>query len=158
MIRARRIWVTALAVLTVAGASPGWAQARQASDLPPLAKSADGGDSLPADWSITGEGAARKLVWRSDERVPMGDARVEFYAGDRLLGRPAPAKDGRTFRLGLDGVPLDSPQDLQVRAAGRRLDVPEPASGGGRAPGAGAPRRPAPPGGPRHPGAERARR
>ena len=134
MIRARRIWVTALAVLTVAGASPGWAQARQASDLPPLAKSADGGDSLPADWSITGEGAARKLVWRSDERVPMGDARVEFYAGDRLLGRPAPAKDGRTFRLGLDGVPLDSPQDLQVRAAGRRLDVPEPASGGSRSP------------------------
>lgn len=132
MIRARRIWVTALAVLTVTGASPGLAQAQQGVAVRPLATTADGGDGLPADWSITGEGAARKLVWRSDERVPMGDARVEFYAGDRLLGRPAPAKDGRTFRLGLDGVPLDSPRELQVRAAGRRLDAPAPASGGSR--------------------------
>ncbi|MCF1592785.1 hypothetical protein [Streptomyces muensis] len=132
MIRARRIGVTALAVLAMVGASPGWAEAQQASDIRPLERAAGGGDGLPADWSITGEGAARKLVWRSDERVPMGDARVEFYAGDRLLGRPAPAKDGRTFRLGLDGVPLDSPQDLQVRAAGRRLDAPEPTSGGPR--------------------------
>ncbi|WP_217206847.1 hypothetical protein [Streptomyces sp. AC550_RSS872] len=132
MIRARRIGVTVLAALTVVGASPGWAQAQQASGIRPLAKAAVDGDGLPADWSITGEGAARKLVWRSGERVPMGDARVEFYAGDRLLGRPAPAKDGRTFRLGLDGVPLDSPQDLQVRAAGRRLDAPESTSGGSR--------------------------
>ncbi|MET9971839.1 hypothetical protein ABZZ80_39615, partial [Streptomyces sp. NPDC006356] len=132
MIRARRIGVTALAVLTMVGASPAWAQAQQASDIRPLGQAADGGDGLPPDWSITGEGAARKLVWRSDERVPMGDARVEFYAGDRLLGRPAPAKDGRTFRLGLDSVPLDSPQDLQVRAAGRRLDVPASTSGGPR--------------------------
>ncbi|KMS77130.1 hypothetical protein ACM01_00345 [Streptomyces viridochromogenes] len=132
MIRARRIWGTALAVLTVVGASPGWAQAQQASDVRLLANRDDGGGGLPADWSITGEGAARKLVWRSDERVPMGDARVEFYAGDRLLGRPAPAKDGRTFRLGLDGVPLDSVRDLQVRSSGRRLDAPEATSGGGR--------------------------
>lgn len=129
MTRARRIWVTAAAVLAVVGASPGWAQAQQASEVRPLADSADGADGLPPDWSITGEGSARKLVWRSDERVPMGDARVEFYAGDRLLGRPAPAKDGRTFRLGLDGVPLDSVQDLQVRAAGRRLDTPDTSSG-----------------------------
>ncbi|MDF3148640.1 hypothetical protein PBV88_47525, partial [Streptomyces sp. T21Q-yed] len=112
MIRARRIWVTALAVLAVVGASPGWAQAQQASEVRPLADSSDSGDGLPPDWSITGEGSARKLVWRSDERVPMGNARVEFYAGDQLLGRPAPAKDGRTFRLGLDGVPPVSVEDL----------------------------------------------
>ncbi|WDF35482.1 hypothetical protein PBV52_01020 [Streptomyces sp. T12] len=131
MIRARRIWVTALAVLAVVGASPGWAQAQQASEVRPLADSSDSGDGLPPDWSITGEGSARKLVWRSDERVPMGNARVEFYAGDQLLGRPAPAKDGRTFRLGLDGVPPVSVEDLQVRAAGRRLDAPEAGTGGG---------------------------
>ncbi len=29
----------------------------------------------------------------------MGDARVEFHAGDRLLGRPAADPDGHTFRL-----------------------------------------------------------
>ncbi|MGC9540467.1 hypothetical protein [Streptomyces sp. UG1] len=128
MIRARRIGVTALALLAIVGASPGWAQAQQASGARPLA-SADGEEGLPPDWSVTGEGAARKLVWRSDERVPMGDARVEFYAGDRVLGVPAPAKDGRTFRLDLDGVRLDSVRDLQVRAAGRRLDAPDTASG-----------------------------
>ncbi|QOV40658.1 hypothetical protein IM697_20985 [Streptomyces ferrugineus] len=134
MIRARRIGVTALALLAVVGASPGWAQAQPASGARPLA-AADGGEGLPPDWSVTGEGAERKLVWRSDERVPMGDARVEFYAGDRVLGAPAPAKDGRTFRLGLDGVRLDSVRDLQVRAAGRRLDAPDTSPGsssGGR--------------------------
>jgi hypothetical protein len=94
-----------------------------------LVEAIDRGGELPQDWSITGEGSARKLVWRSDERVPMGDARVEFYAGDRLLGHPAPAQDGRTFRLGLDGVRLDSVRDLQVRAAGRRLDAPDAGSG-----------------------------
>lgn len=129
MIRARRIGVTAVALLAVVGASPGWAQEQQASDVRPSGRAADVDDGLPADWSLTGEGRARKLQWRSDERVPMGDARVEFYAGDRLLGRPAPAKDGRTFRLGLDGVRLDSVRDLQVRAAGRRLDAPRAASG-----------------------------
>ena len=129
MIRARRIWATAVALFAVVGASPGLAEAQQATAVRPLADRPDGGDGLPDDWSITGEGTARKLVWRSDERVPMGDARVEFYAGDRLLGRPAPAKDGRTFRLGLDGVRLDSVRDLEVRAAGRRLDAPDTASG-----------------------------
>ncbi|GHH00157.1 S9 family peptidase [Streptomyces lanatus] len=126
MNRARRIGVTALAVLAIAGSSPGWAQAQQA---PGARASANNPEGLPPDWSITGEGSARKLVWRADERVPMGDARVEFYDGDRPLGVPAPAKDGRTFRLGLDGVRLDSVRDLQVRAAGRRLDAPDTTSG-----------------------------
>jgi hypothetical protein len=53
----------------------------------------------------------------------MGDARVEFRTGDRLLGVPAPARDGRTFRLDLDDA-VGTPQltDLQVTAGGRRLD------------------------------------
>ncbi|MFH0518362.1 hypothetical protein ACHBTE_14430 [Streptomyces sp. M41] len=129
MIRARRIWVTAVALLAVMGASPGWAQAQPASDAGPSRGPSDANQGLPANWGIAGEGPERKLHWRSDEPVPMGDARVEFYAGDRLLGRPAQAKDGRTFRLGLAGVRLDSVRDLQVRAAGRRLDAPEPAGG-----------------------------
>jgi hypothetical protein len=133
LIRARRMGVAALAVLAMVAGSPGWASAQQASDVRPLASPADDGDGLPPDWRITGEGSSRKLVWRSDDRVPMGDARVEFYSGDRLLGIPAPAKDGRTFRLGLDGVHLDSAQDLEVRAGGRRLDAPGDTSGARRA-------------------------
>ncbi|WP_128436516.1 hypothetical protein [Streptomyces cyaneus] len=156
MIRARRIWVTAVALLAVVGASPGWAQAQQASDVRSLGDSVDSGGGLPPDWSITGEGSARKLMWRSDERVPMGDARVEFYAGDRLLGRPAPAKDGRTFRLGLDGVPLASVENLQVRAAGRRLDAPEVSTGRGERQAVTTPQRlPANPVDPGKPGAYR---
>jgi hypothetical protein len=125
VIRARRIGVTAAVLCAVVGASPGGAQAQQVDRIRPLAASADEGDVLPPDWSVTGEGFGRKLVWRSDERVPMGDARVEFYAGDRLLGRPAPAKDGRTFRLALGAARLNSAEDLQVRAGGRRLDAPD---------------------------------
>jgi hypothetical protein len=53
----------------------------------------------------------------------MGDARVEFHAGGQLLGVPRPAKDGRTFRLGLGAVAPQKLTDLQVLAAGRRLDT-----------------------------------
>ncbi|MFI9761684.1 alpha/beta hydrolase family protein [Streptomyces sp. NPDC051963] len=118
MSRARRIWVTAAAVLAVVGASPGMAQA-QPTGSAPLAVQAD----LPPGWQVTGEGQDRQLVWRSADPVPMGDARVEFYDGDRLLGRPAAARDGRTFRLDLDAVPLKSTEDLQVLSGGRRLDA-----------------------------------
>ena len=65
-----------------------------------------------------------QLTWRSDARVPMGDAAVEFYAGDRLLGRPRPAADDRTFTLDLGGA--GKLADLQVRAGGRRLDAAAP--------------------------------
>jgi hypothetical protein len=69
----------------------------------------------------------------------MGDARVEFRVGDRLLGVPKPAKDGRTFRLALDqGAELE---DLRVLAAGRRLDTAAGDSGG-RGRGTPAPARP----------------
>ncbi|WP_371664321.1 hypothetical protein [Streptomyces sp. NBC_00280] len=124
MLRARRIWVTAVAVLAVVGGSPGWAQAQQP------ARSQMAAEQLPPGWTFTGDGAQRQLVWRSDRPVPMGDARVEFYAGDRLLGRPLATKDGRTFRLpleealkvsGLKGA--KALQDLQVHAGGRRLDA-----------------------------------
>ncbi|MEU7902808.1 hypothetical protein [Actinoplanes sp. NPDC049118] len=73
--------------------------------------------AAPGGWSRTGD----VLAWRAPARVPMGDAAVEFLAGDRPLGRPTAAADGRTFRLRIDaGGRLD---DLRVRAGGRRLDV-----------------------------------
>ncbi|WOX26855.1 hypothetical protein R2D22_34915 [Streptomyces sp. HUAS YS2] len=64
----------------------------------------------------------------------MGDARVEFYAGDRLLGRPTADRDMRSFRLPLDGTEIGAPGGLRVLAGGRRMDAagtatPPPRSG-----------------------------
>ncbi|MEV6488582.1 hypothetical protein AB0M20_08100 [Actinoplanes sp. NPDC051633] len=72
----------------------------------------------PADaWRMTGN----TLTWTAPRRLPIADAAVEFWSGDRLLGR-AHSRDFRTYTL----VP-DSPvkiEELEVRAAGRRLDLP----------------------------------
>ncbi|KQW07139.1 hypothetical protein ASD08_06060 [Streptomyces sp. Root369] len=121
MIRARRICVTAVAVLAALAGSPGLAQAEQ----PPESRllSATNDNSLPPGWRIDGKSGARELVWRAPKTVPMGDARVEFRTGDRLLGVPKPARDGRTFRLALDEARPAQLSDLQVTAAGRRLDA-----------------------------------
>jgi hypothetical protein len=85
--------------------------------------SATNDNGLPPGWRIDGKRGARELVWRAPKTVPMGDARVEFRTGDRLLGVPRPAKDGRTFRLTLDKAASTELTDLQVTAAGRRLDA-----------------------------------
>ncbi|MFF7721018.1 hypothetical protein ACFZDB_16860 [Streptomyces luteogriseus] len=121
MIRARRICVTAVAVLAALAGSPGLAQAEQPHTSGLL--SATDGNPLPPGWRIGGEGGTRELVWRAPRTVPMGDARVEFRTGGRLLGVPKPAKDGRTFRLALDETRPKQLRDLQVTAAGRRLDA-----------------------------------
>ncbi|WP_399881586.1 alpha/beta hydrolase family protein [Streptomyces sp. BBFR51] len=125
MIRARTTWAAATAVLTLLGAAP----AAHAGPQPPGAASVravpDGTADLPSGWRITGTGAARSLEWRSPRVVRPGDARVEFHAEGRLLGVPEPDGDGRTFRLPLDAAAPPAPDgltDLQVRAAGRRLD------------------------------------
>ena len=81
MVRARRIWVAATALLAVAGASPGAAvaQGQPPSQSGALTAAADADGTLPPGWGITGGGSAQQqLVWRSDRPVPMGDARVEF--------------------------------------------------------------------------------
>ncbi|MEU1339715.1 hypothetical protein [Streptomyces sp. NPDC005827] len=118
MVRTRRIWVTAAAVLALAGGMSGTAaQAREA----PVAAAA--GTKLPPGWRIDEGGSAPQLVWRSGRRVPMGDARVEFRAGGRLLGVPRPERDGHGFRLGLDGARPGGLKDLQVWSGGRRLDT-----------------------------------
>ncbi|MFS8201658.1 hypothetical protein ACLVWQ_23555 [Streptomyces sp. CWNU-52B] len=122
MIRARRICVTAVAVLATLAGSPGLAQAEQPQESQPLSAADD--RPLPPGWRIGGEDGARELVWRAPKAVPMGDARVEFRTGDRLLGVPKQARDGRTFRLALGGTPPEQLTDLRVTAAGRRLDAP----------------------------------
>ncbi len=121
MIRARRIGVTALAVLAALAGSPGLAQAEQPRASGQVSATAD--SPLPPGWRIDGEGGARELVWRAPKTVPMGDARVEFRTGDRLLGVPKPARDGRTFRLVLGTTRPERLTALRVTAAGRRLDA-----------------------------------
>ncbi|MFE7776287.1 alpha/beta hydrolase family protein [Streptomyces sp. NPDC057445] len=122
MIRVFRVMTAAMAGLALAAGSPGPAQAVQtpAGSLSDAPRGQDGG--LPAGWQVTGTGAGKQLVWTSAAPVPMGDARVEFYAGDRLLGRPVAARDGRSFHLRLDGARIGSAKELQVLAGGRRLD------------------------------------
>jgi len=54
----------------------------------------------------------------------MGDAAVEFYSGDTLLGRARPTKDQRAFQLDLPPTLTD----LQARAGGKRVDAAAPTS------------------------------
>ncbi|MEV0126775.1 hypothetical protein AB0I16_35430 [Streptomyces sp. NPDC050703] len=136
MRRVPRVATTALAVLALAVVTPGAAQALPAA--PPPASPVPPGGDLPEGWRLTGEGSGKELVWAADEPVPMGDARVEFYAGDRLLGRPTAAQDRRSFRLPLHGDRIGPAKKLRVVAGGRRLDEAAPSAGPSAA-------RPAPP-------------
>ncbi|WBO62240.1 alpha/beta hydrolase family protein [Streptomyces camelliae] len=123
MVRARHIGVTAAALLAVAGASPG---AAVAQGRPPAHTAESGASSegtLPPGWRIAGGRSQAQLVWRSDRPVPMGDARVEFRSGGRLLGVPQPSGDGHSFRLPLDGQRAGDLHGLQVWSGGRRLDA-----------------------------------
>ncbi|MER6144958.1 hypothetical protein ABT174_33835 [Streptomyces sparsogenes] len=110
-----------MAVLAALAGSPGLVQAEQPHTFRQLSATAD--RPLPPGWRIDGEGGARELVWRAPKAVPMGDARVEFRTGGRLLGVPKPARDGRTFRLVLGTTRPERLTALRVTAAGRRLDA-----------------------------------
>jgi hypothetical protein len=100
----RRLIIVLLPVLVMAGlATPAWA-----APPPPT-----------SGWSIDGT----RLVWQASEQVPIGDAAIEFWEGDRLLGRPTPTADHRTFTL--DMAKVSDPRALAVRAGTRRLDVEE---------------------------------
>ncbi|WP_433260323.1 alpha/beta hydrolase family protein [Actinosynnema sp. CS-041913] len=74
----------------------------------------------PPGWTYTGA----QLVWTAPTAIPAGDAAIEFWDGDRLLGVPRPSADQRTYTL--DRPRIGSADGLQVRAAGRRLDAEEP--------------------------------
>ncbi|MEU7413160.1 hypothetical protein AB0B40_28245 [Streptomyces sp. NPDC042638] len=126
MVRARRIWVAAAALLAVAGASPGVAVAGPQPPGGEGVSTAQDGTPLPPGWRLAGQGSAPQLVWRSDRPVPMGDARVEFRSAGRLLGVPRPGADGHTFRLPLDGRHATRLYGLQVWSGGKRLDTREP--------------------------------
>ncbi|AKZ54034.1 putative secreted protein [Streptomyces ambofaciens ATCC 23877] len=126
MIRARKTWAAVAAALTLVGVAPAAAHARP---QPPGAASAPTTPhttaDLPPGWRLTGSGETKALEWRSPRTVPPGDARVEFHATGRLLGIPEQDADGRTFRLPLDDTDPAAGHgltDLQVLAAGRRLD------------------------------------
>ncbi|MEV1087079.1 hypothetical protein [Streptomyces microflavus] len=137
MIRGRRAWATAIAVLTVAGVAPTGAYAAPAPpEIPGATAAQNTGNALPPGWRIAGEDGQSHLEWRAPEQVPMGDARVEFRANGALVGVPEPQDDGRTFRLPMDEVRTADLGDLAVEAAGRRLD---------EAPDAGASRQAKPP-------------
>ncbi|WP_426404728.1 hypothetical protein ACN9M0_33200 [Streptomyces sp. R-07] len=131
MIRVTRGATTAVALLALTAASPWPASAQPAPGSPPAGspsaaspENRSGELTLPEGWQITAGGTGRQLVWTSPEPVPAGDARVEFHAGDRLLGRPLSRPDGRSFALPLGDVRLEEGTPLRVTAGGRRLDVP----------------------------------
>ncbi|MET7757459.1 hypothetical protein ABZT27_22550 [Streptomyces sp. NPDC005389] len=146
MIRATAGVATAAALLALASVSPGAAFAQSpassgapATGAPTSGASPSGAPSaaaagsrlgdldLPEGWQVSGAGAHRRLVWTSPEPVPIGDARVAFHAGGRLLGHPVAARDGRSFGLPLQDVQLTEGTQLRVTAGGRRLDAAGPA-------------------------------
>ncbi|BCY08613.1 hypothetical protein L3i22_037010 [Actinoplanes sp. L3-i22] len=68
----------------------------------------------------------RSLTWRSDRVIPPGDAAVEFWSGDTLLGRAKSTTDLQTFVL--PEVSTGKLTDLQVRIGGKRVDATAPTS------------------------------
>jgi hypothetical protein len=110
-----RLIATAATVMTLVG--PVW----PGHGDPPSPGGAVSGQSPAAGWTI-GDGPHPTLTWRASKRITMGDAKVEFYAGRRLLGRPGVSRDQRTFSLAIGGMPPSALTDLRVVAGGRRLD------------------------------------
>lgn len=105
------MWGAGTAMVLVA-ALAGAVAVAQAETTPTPAVAA-----LPAGWTVQD----RELIWTAPEPVTARSAAVEFWSGERLLGRARAGKDLRTYRLAL---PTDL-DDLQVRAAGRRIDASE---------------------------------
>ncbi|MET0236668.1 MAG: hypothetical protein ABW224_18610 [Kibdelosporangium sp.] len=86
----------------------------------PAAAQPAGGGAPPAGWRTNGT----ELVWTAPRQVPVGNAAIEFWAGDQLLGLPRADAGHREFILTLT-KPIGL-KDLQVRASGRRLDATGP--------------------------------
>ncbi|MFI6095454.1 alpha/beta hydrolase family protein [Lentzea sp. NPDC051213] len=86
--------------------------------LPAAPASADPPPAAPG-WTVDGD----VVAWTSPAPVPLTDAGVEFWEGNRLLGRPSSSPDMRTFVLKAHRRGAGA---LEVRASGRRLDVTPP--------------------------------
>lgn len=111
------VWLAA--ALLVPGAS---ATAAGHAGLGTSTTARHGSQALPPGWTIRTDDGAAELVWRSRRPIPLSDARIEFWSGERLLGTPKPAADGRTFSLPLS-APLARPHPtLRVTLGGRPLD------------------------------------
>ncbi|MFG2292907.1 hypothetical protein [Streptomyces sp. NPDC048603] len=126
MIRVTRVVTAAAAVLALASAAPGPAFAQPTPAPRPDGTGPTAAVELPPGWRITGTGAGRQLLWTADRPLPMGDARIEFRSGDRLLGRPTAGPDGRTFSLDAAALRIGPGDDLRVLSGGRRIDAAAP--------------------------------
>ncbi|WP_394615645.1 alpha/beta hydrolase family protein [Lentzea sp. JNUCC 0626] len=87
--------------------------------LPALPASAAPGTPTTPGWSVSGD----VIRWTTPSSMPLRDAGVEFWEGDRFLGHARESANLRTFTL---EAKLTDPAALQVRSAGKRLDVFEP--------------------------------
>jgi hypothetical protein len=134
--RTRNLLVSGLLVLGLLAGSTGSTAA--AADGPGRAQARAGaaaslGTALPAGWTIATAAGRPVLSWRPRPGARLGQAAIEFYAGDRLLGAATTDRERREFHLDLAHLDLDPAEaaGLQVRAAGRRVDRPEPGTGTG---------------------------
>lgn len=87
--------------------------------LPALPASAAPAAPAPG-WTVAGD----VIQWSAPTTLSLSDAGVEFWEGDRFLGMARESANLRTFTL---TAPLKDRAALQVRSAGRRLDVQPPA-------------------------------
>ncbi|WP_045312178.1 alpha/beta hydrolase family protein [Lentzea aerocolonigenes] len=81
--------------------------------------------AAPEPPSTPGWAVAGNTRWTAPTPMPVLDAGVEFWEGDRLLGTAQESVNLRTFTL---TAQLENPAALQVRSAGKRLDVTPPPS------------------------------
>ncbi len=135
--RLGRAVVTAVSsiVLVLGGGGVAWADpVKPQGSAPDVVRA-----KLPDGWQLRKAGPGFELIWQAPQPVPVGDAMVGFYSGDRLLGHPRATPDQRSFYLTLDGVAARGLTNPQVRAGGRRLDIPVAATDPGLGTGAAGP-------------------
>ncbi|MDQ4008564.1 MAG: hypothetical protein M3211_10755, partial [Actinomycetota bacterium] len=131
---ARRGLVTAASVLLLGAllppalAAPGPERPDGSFDSP-TPKPSD--DDRVGRWRVAPGSTAGTfaLTWRSPDRLPVTDARPEFFAGAQSLGSPRLSADGRTLRLTLASAQTPDTDALSVVLSGRVLDEPAPRVG-----------------------------
>src|SRR5690349_4068520 len=79
------VLITAAVGLCALGTGPAVGSTFVAAGSAPAAVALTAAVPAPADWTVTASKGGYHLVWTTDRAV-MGDAQVQFFAGDRLLG------------------------------------------------------------------------